>query len=132
MYFRDLSMYVYGGTPPQPHVLNVGWLSRDHPFPRGTPPASLPARLAELVKSPVNLYRGLHLCEFCPEPPTMLSPGGIKMMNPPAGTAGNGEIRVASSDGNIYVAPVLIYHYVTAHGYVPPREFVDAVDAALP
>jgi hypothetical protein len=92
----------------------------------------LPKRLAELVKSPVNLYRGLHLCEFCPEPPTVLSPGGIKMMNPPPGTAGNGEIRVAALDGNIYVAPVLIYHYVTAHGYVPPREFVDAVDAALP
>jgi hypothetical protein len=43
---------------------------------------------------------------------------------------GNGEIRVAGSRGRIYVAPVLVAHYVQAHHYLPPAVFVDAVVAA--
>jgi hypothetical protein len=42
---------------------------------------------------------------------------------------GNGEIRVRALDGRIYVAPVLIYHYVVSHGYLPPGEFIAAVTA---
>jgi hypothetical protein len=42
---------------------------------------------------------------------------------------GNGEIRVTGRNGNIYVAPVLVLHYVVVHGYAPPPEFVDAVVA---
>ncbi|WP_456057523.1 DUF7919 family protein [Aliidongia dinghuensis] len=38
-----------------------------------------------------------------------------------------GEIRIKAKSGITYVAPVLIFHYVTIHGYLPPQEFVDAV-----
>ena len=49
------------------------------------------------------------------------------MLDPPPGTTGNGEIRVVDVMGTTYVAPVLILHYVAEHGYLPPKEFVDAV-----
>jgi hypothetical protein len=49
------------------------------------------------------------------------------MLDPPAETKGNGEIRVTSATGITYVAPALVRHYIVAHGYLPPREFIDAV-----
>ena len=125
MYFLDLTPYEYRGTEPQANVLNVGWLSAAHPVPSGAPDERLIAALRRLVASPVNLYRGSHLCEFCPRPPTKLSPGGIPMLDPLPGTTGNGEIRVTAASGTTYVAPVLIIHYVLAHGYLPPQEFVN-------
>jgi len=132
MYFPDLSEYAYGRAPPKRHILNIGWLSKEHTYSQGVVPAELSLRLAELIRSPVNLYRGSHLCEFCPEPPTIMSPGGIRMLNPPPETRGNGEIRIRAHTGTVYVAPVLIHHYVAVHGYVPPEEFIEAVKTGSP
>lgn len=83
--------------------------------------------MERLAVSPVNLYRGSHLCEFCPRPPTVLSRGSIPMLDPPPGTTGNGEIRIAGAGGIVYIAPILILHYVVAHRYRPPGVFVAAV-----
>jgi len=132
VYFPDLTSYEYGRTEPQANVLNVGWLSAAHPFSNGVPDHRLISALQRLAASPVNLYRGSHLCEFCPPPPTKLSPGGIPLLYPFPGTTGNGEIRITATNGITYVAPVLILHYVVAHGYLPPREFVDAAIRAMP
>jgi hypothetical protein len=40
---------------------------------------------------------------------------------------GNGEIRVSGKDGIVYAAPTLVCHYIQAHGYFPPEEFIEAV-----
>jgi hypothetical protein len=61
-----------------------------------------------------------------------MSPGGIPMLDPLPGTTGNGEIRITASNGITYVAPILILHYVVAHGYLPPQEFVDAAINTMP
>jgi hypothetical protein len=45
---------------------------------------------------------------------------------------GNGEIHVSA--GGIYwtySAPTLIYHYILRHQYLPPKEFLDAVDRLI-
>lgn len=42
---------------------------------------------------------------------------------------GMSEIWLPSSSGVIYAAPSLIYHYMEAHRYLPPQEFLDAVIA---
>ena len=39
----------------------------------------------------------------------------------------NGEIRVASG-GVTFAAPVLIVHYIEAHGYAPPEPFLKAIE----
>jgi hypothetical protein len=126
LYFPDLTLYEYGEAEPRAGILNVGWLSAEHPFPIGVSDGRFVQVLERLVASPVNLYRGSHLCEFCPCPPTILSRGGIPMLDPPPGTTGNGEIRVIDGEG-VYVAPTLILHYVVVHQYRPPEAFVDAV-----
>ena len=129
MHYRDLTLYEYGREVPRPNVLNVGWLSITQPFQRGEVSINFIRALRRLVYSPVNLYLGFHVCEFCPPPPKGLSPDGFWMSKPVPGTTGNGEIRVPGQNGVVYVAPVLVVHYVEAHGYVPPVEFVDAVVA---
>ncbi len=45
---------------------------------------------------------------------------------------GAAEIRVLSRMGTVYAAPNLIYHYVSAHGYKPPEEFLDAALTGIP
>lgn len=40
---------------------------------------------------------------------------------------GSAEIRVGLPGGRWYAAPNLVYHYVTAHNYRPPDEFIEAV-----
>ena len=54
------------------------------------------------------------------------------MLDAPQRAMGNGEIRVVdTASGITYVAPVLVLHYVVAHGYLPPPEFIDAaIEAA--
>jgi hypothetical protein len=127
MYFQDLSPYEYGGDRSAPDVVNVGWLSREHPYDSGAVPREFVEAVRKMVASPVNLYRGTHLCEFCPEAPTTTTRGGLQMFDPPPGTTGNGEIRVCGSDGVTYVAPVLVLHYLEAHQYRPPESFIRAV-----
>lgn len=132
MYFADLSQYQYGRVQPQEHILNVGWLSKDRPFTKGTMSELLLHRLGQLVQSPVNLHRGSHRCEFCPDPPVTIASNGLSMTSPPQDTLGNGEIRLQAADGTIFVAPSLIYHYVVAHGYLPPERFIEAVEDGVP
>ncbi len=80
-----------------------------------------------LIAAPVNLFRGAHLCEFCPAPPVVTTPKGLRLIEPPPGTSGNGEIRVVGSGGRTYVAPVMVLHYIDAHAYRPPQAFIEAV-----
>jgi hypothetical protein len=40
---------------------------------------------------------------------------------------GQAEIYVFGEEGRVYVAPTLIFHYVTVHHYKPPIEFVQAL-----
>jgi hypothetical protein len=130
MYFPDLTPYQYGRTEQQPNILNVGWLSAAQPFHFGAPDERFVDALRQLVSSPINLYRGVHICEFCPSPLVKTIPNGGFMIETLPGTTGNGEIRVAAANGITYVAPVLVLHYVVAHKYLPPQEFIDAVTGA--
>jgi hypothetical protein len=107
LFFADLTPYEYGCEEPRSNVLNVGWLSRQHPFPTGGVSESFVNVLRRLVASPVNLYRGYHICEFCPGPREFLSPTGLRTIDPPKDTMGNGEIRVVGPIGLVYVAPTL-------------------------
>jgi hypothetical protein len=129
MFFADLTPYEYGRAIANSDVLNVGWLSRDFPFQTGATSALFAERLEQLIQDPVNLYRGIHCCAFCPPPPKAVTPKGLNIIEPIPGTYGNGEIRVRGVGQIVYVAPVLVLHYVTKHGYLPPIEFVRAVEA---
>lgn len=137
-YFPDLSPYAYGHGS-HPGVLHVGWLDDKHPFATGEVDVQLIDKLKCLALNPVELYRGLHICELCVEPPGIIKsflpnlPNGI---DPKcawaqwiAGRASNGEIRISRA-GIMYAAPVLIVHNIEAHRYLPPDEFLQAVQEA--
>ena len=43
---------------------------------------------------------------------------------------GGAEIRVRGTTGIVRAAPDMILHYVEAHGYRPPDDFIEAVTAS--
>jgi hypothetical protein len=60
----------------------------------------------------MNECLGVHECDLCPLG---------------EGPEGNRELSIRGVPGVVYAAPLLVSHYVSVHGYLPPREFVDAV-----
>jgi hypothetical protein len=106
-WFPDLSPYVYTAFA-LPGTVNVGWLAGQ--FPSGPTPVAFRERLVALCREAVvNRMAGVHLCPFC------------------AAATGSGEIHVAGTCGRVFAAPMLVAHYVTAHDYRPPEEFIEAV-----
>lgn len=104
-------------------ILGIGWLDISMPYATGSTPAAFRERLLEhCVRGVLRLMCGFHFCQFCNHEPirTSLWYGEQQVL------CDNGEIWVSGSDV-IYVAPAMVYHYVTEHGYRPPDEFIDAV-----
>ena len=115
--FEDLTPYTYFHPEEEaPGTVNVGWLAPGHPFPTGVTPPEFRAKLGLLCGRRVKQTRGLHPCYFCTgrERP-----------------ASSSEMRVAGG-GRVYAAPTLVHHYIEAHGYRPPDEFIAAVLAWTP
>lgn len=128
-YFQDGTKYSYLPDFVDDSI-NIGWLDKAESFTTGDVPPDFVDRLVELCGKPVNLTRGFHHCNLCPlpegqfpEPITVATPAGDVML-------GHGEIRATGKDGVTYASPDLIAHYVTAHRYRPPQEFIDAVLAS--
>jgi len=115
MYFDDMSRSCQVGSGPD--IRAIGWLDDLHPFPTGEVPLMVMARLAEHIESqrswqPV-VAMGLHNCELCAE----------------RRVSENMNLRIPGA-GVIYVAPVMILHYIEVHRYLPPEEFIHAVIGA--
>ena len=113
-FYDDLTPYTYLHPEEEPAgTVNIGWLDRRHSFPTGETTAEFRAKLLGICQRGVKRTRGFHTCDFC------------KGQDKPHGSA---EIRVFGDD-RVYAAPELVYHYVMAHGYRPPEEFIAAVMA---
>jgi hypothetical protein len=126
-YFPDLSPYAYGHGS-HPGVLHIGWLDGVHEYRKGIVSPRLIEKMKKMASAPVELYRGFHICELC-TPPTKVrqATDDAVWWRWAKSRAGNGEIRVER--GNItYAAPVLIVHYIEEHGYLPPQDFLQAVE----
>lgn len=125
-YFADLTAYEF--LPGRPPALNVGWLDDEHPFPQGDLPVELRSKVSELaVVAPTNQTRGAHLCELCAEVSHTSNPQAV--WRGQSRVLGTAEIWVTSIAGVSYACPDLIVHYIDAHGYLPPEEFVEALTA---
>ena len=128
-HFTDLTNYSYGYAPEEGSTpdLNVGWLQMGHPFPTAEPTREFVRSLICCCRRPVRLYCGFHTCDLCDvqvyEMPRVWYEGRCV-------DVGNGEIRVLGTDGRWYTAPTLVAHYVLAHRYCPPQQFVDGVLSA--
>ena len=135
-YFPDLSPYAYVHYG-RPNVVHVGWLDGAHPFPKGRVAVDVIAKLRLLAEKPVRLSRGWHFCEVCVTPDDVVVsylPNAGKQIDPKCSWVkwanqrrGNGEIAVTYEE-TVFAAPVLILHYIEEHGYLPPAEFLTAVE----
>jgi hypothetical protein len=122
--FEDLSEYRY--LPSRELMLNVGWLGLAGGVPSGRFPAELIETLVSLAVRGERPMRGFHECDFC----DVRSP--IEKSIPSRGESvvlGMSELQVISASGQVFAAPSLIVHYIEAHDYLPPMEFIDALRA---
>ena len=135
-YFPDVSPCAYGHRT-HPGVVHVGWLDGPHPFARVSIDSRLVRKMKLLAAKPVEVYGGKHVCELCVPPPGLektIMPNGIAI-DPNCSWAkwdhgsSNGEIRVLHK-GVTFAAPVLIVHYIEEHGYLPPVQFLLAIEDA--
>ncbi|MEU9193192.1 hypothetical protein [Streptomyces hundungensis] len=120
-YYPDLSPYVY--EPSDREMVNVGWLSSRHEYPKGLVADVVVAALKILCAHPENQMRGYHQCEFCQAlaPSLLGGEDGTKEL-----FLGSAEVHVEGAEGVVYAAPTLVLHYVLEHGYCPPEEFCGA------
>src|SRR5690348_14375463 len=114
-YFPDLdrkTLAVSGDA-----VRAVGWLTSDIPYSRGPVPAALLPPLKKLRSGWVAcldilpwwpMCMGVHQCELCRD------------------YLDTGDIAVPFGD-LLFVSPTMIVHYVEAHEYLPPADFIRAV-----
>lgn len=136
-WYADLSEYEYerNSVPAGHKGINVGWLDPGHDFPTGDAPEDFIDELGTLCAGRrYLLMRGFHDCGFPHENGDVeQSFLGLEVtINGKQVALGSAEVRVAGEDDTILIAPNLIWHYVTYHRYLPPREFIDAVLARRP
>jgi len=112
-YYEDLSQTTMVAAGP--HVRAVGWLDNKHDFPTGTVPAEFIRTLRRITDYAYGaVFFGYHTCDIC------------RNFNA-------GRNIFVPARGKLYVAPEMVLHYITAHRYLPPRQFIDAVmDAPIP
>jgi len=129
MYIEDLSPYVYLNREPDPNVLAVGWLDAEHEFPRGTVSDASLEKILALCFKPVNVTRGIHPSPFIHRNPGELPRGYPVKYKGKSTSLGSAEISVQGKNGKSYAAPNLIYHYIKDCHYLPPQEFLDALNS---
>ncbi|MEU2080076.1 hypothetical protein [Streptomyces sp. NPDC013489] len=113
--------------------LNIGWLEAGLSWTSGQASQDFGRRLLAVVDAQhVNVMLGLHECDLCPTPLPDTHPWYMPRPGELRASVGTGEIRVPGSPGIVFAAPSLIGHYVVDHGYLPPRQFIEAVLAFDP
>jgi hypothetical protein len=125
-WYPDLSPCDYFGAECAPYLAAVGWLSREHPYPREPVDGEFLARLNELV-----VFRGWHDCEFCDlvhrRVPVRFPDGVLGSYSERVAGHSEGANLFVPAQGFLYAAPAMIGHYVREHGYAPPPAFREAV-----
>jgi hypothetical protein len=123
MQYPDLSEYSYASRALLPNVRSVGWLAASFEFTRGSVDCEVLQKLRHLaLHNSVNQMRGFHDCDFCDQREIWVEVAGGRRL------LGSAEIWVPDGRDQLYYgAPDLIVHYIGAHLYQPPQEYLDAV-----
>ena len=146
MYYDDLKPYKIGKKF-YPKTLNIGWLDSGMDYLRGSVPTHLIRKLHELtlldldqgdayklgiVAHPRNIVvHTMHMrgspfeCPFCHTVIALIDEQNRIMK------LGRNEmnIPIPNRPSFVYNFPTLLYHYITGHNYLPPTEFLEALEA---
>jgi len=112
MYCADLTPYHYEIPTGLPGTRNVGWLDGGASFETGDVPSNVLALVSKVAETPIAIMRGQHYCHLCQAP-------------------GTGELWFQGVQGPVYTAPTLLSHYMRAHRYCPPEEFLEIFDGPV-
>jgi hypothetical protein len=135
MYYPDFSEY--GLLTNQGHnpftlkeVHNIGWLENGYDYPKGKVDERTLSKIKALLASPknnINQTRGIHQCDICDASSDPFVTHRI-VVNTREIPLGSSELCVPDAQGRIYAAPTLIYHYIVKHSYLPPNDFIEAIN----
>lgn len=123
MFFEDLGAYTYYSEKPFPNVRTIGWLEPKYRFRKGEVSFHLISKLQILIQRTeirdvhVNPIRGSYECKFC-APDESESRLIIQAS----------EIWLPDLCSGFFAAPSMLVHYIEEHRYLPPVEFLEAVD----
>ncbi len=106
-------------------LVAVGWLSSVHEFDRGRVSEAFFRVLCGHLTArwePPYACAGMHDCDLC-----QFGRSTTRFKDIEFGSASGSELFIPSGD-SIFVAPVNIAHYIAAHHYLPPADFIRAVE----
>lgn len=107
-------------------LVAIGWLSSAHEFPRGRVSEAFFRLLCGHLMArwkPPYACAGMHDCDLC-----QFGRSTTRFREAEFTSASGSELFVPSGDC-IFVAPVNIAHYVATHHYLPPADFIRAVES---
>jgi hypothetical protein len=130
-FFPDLAHCTYFGPGNASRLKAVGWLEHDRPFRRDAVSPRFIEKLASLLERRFEVLAPGVVTESPWQPFIFSGPHFCSICKARSGQERHGEVYnvFIPGDGFLYVAPVLIRHYLEAHGYAPPWEFIQAVMA---
>jgi len=127
-WFDDLSPCDYFGAEHAATCKAVGWLEDGREFRRGRADGRFVHKLVLLFgeTNPLEKSTDPHYCSLCafsrgPSEFHLFQSPGM-----PSVPMGNRNLFVPGG-GFLYIAPSLVLHYIDAHQYLPPDEFIKAV-----
>ena len=130
MHYEDLELCRYHSGPLDSdswHVplRSIGWLESGHPYNRGPTPIALVEQINALVDNAERVFqqyhfRGFYDCTICESgvPAARLARSHINLLIP--------------SKRTVFACPAAIVHYLSVHSYLPPSDFVIAVQDCPP
>ncbi|WP_139372497.1 hypothetical protein [Pseudomonas fluorescens] len=124
-YFADLTSYSHQIEPfTLIGVKNVGWLDVESTFPLGDIPKTTFLKLISLAggsgsfRPLVEPVRELTCCQIC---------GPLELRDSTGKILPSAELWIPARE-TIYAAPIMILHFISVHNYLPPAEFIAAID----
>ena len=110
----------------QGKIKAIGWLASDKPFLSGEVPEKFFERLCRLLQnswSPGPATAGCHRCELCrfTGGPETSYYKGMQF------SGWSSSFLYVPGLDCLYLSPVSVAHYIDAHNYCPPEEFIQAV-----
>lgn len=125
-HFADLSPCNYFPFDTEGKFTAVGWLEKEHGYSRGPVTEEVVTQLTKLLVNPWQpcIAVGSHDCSFC----RFTRGPRLFTFEDTCIEMGISNLFVPSAE-TIFVTPSLIIHYIDAHDYCPPKQFLDAVTA---
>ena len=127
-WYDDLSPCDYFGVENAPKFKAVGWLEEGREFRRGKADPRFVHKLVLLLgeSNPLEPSSDPYFCSLCafsrgPSEFHLFQSPGM-----PSVPMGNRNLFLPGA-GFLYIAPSLVLHYIDAHQYLPPDEFIKAV-----